>query len=159
MAKDKGGITIEPEAGNDGIVHMSAKSKILQLVVTNQVGTDVNFRCAVLGWPGPFTVDDLLHNIVSKSRTVKLVGNGSMIDITVKLADSPNPGVYSLPVAFMFRRDDDEEPFHIVKYIRYMVVDDVVTRLQPTRPYRRPKPVAIVRDPNVEIERGQPPEA
>ena len=158
MAKDKGGITIEPEAGNDGIVHMSAKSKILQLVVTNQVGTDVNFRCAVLGWPGPFKVDDLWHHIVNESKEVKLAGR-RLINFTVTIADSPNPGVYSLPVAFMFRRDDDEEPFHIVKYIRYMVVDDVVTRLQPTRPYRRPKPVALVRDPNVEIERGQPPEA
>ncbi len=132
-------------------------SKILQLTVTNQVDTEVTLQCSVLGTPGPFKVDNLIHRIVSESKAAKLAGNGQ-IDFTVKLAESANPGVYSMPVAFVFYRDN-EAPFHIVKYIRAEIVDDrdVVARLQPKTPYVRPKPVAVVYEPDVETERGEPP--
>jgi hypothetical protein len=133
---------------------MDANSKILQLTVTNQIDTDVTLQCTILGPPGPFTVDNLIHKIVSESKAAKLSGN-SGIDFTVSL-NSTNPGVYMMPVAFMFYRDG-EEPFHIVKYIRAEIVDDVVARLQPKVPYIRPKPVAIVYEPDVQTERGEPP--
>jgi hypothetical protein len=154
LTKDKCGVSILPEPDENGIVHMDTTSKILQLTVTNQVDTDVTLQCTVLGSSGPFTVDNLIHNIVSESKSAMLSGNGR-IDFTVSLS-SANPGVYSMPVAFMFYRDG-EAPFHIVKYIRAEVGDDVVARLQPKVPYVRPKPVAIVYEPDVETERGEPP--
>ena len=136
-----------------------SNSKILQLTVTNEMHTDVTLRCAVLGWPGPFKVDHAIHQIVSEAMTVHL-GGKCHIDFTVSLVKSANPGIYSFPVAFMFHRDeelDEEEPFHIVKYLRAVIVDDVVTRLQPTTPYRRQRPFAMVNDPSVATERGEPP--
>ena len=155
MTRDKGGVTIEPEPDHQGVVLMNATSKLLQLTVTNQMFTDVILRCAILGWPGPFKVDDINH-VISGSREVKLVGKGRT-NFTVTLASSPNPGVYSLPVAFVFHRDEEPEPFHIVKYIRAIIVDEVVTRLQPTRTYRRRKFFAS--NHGAEIERGVPPSA
>jgi hypothetical protein len=162
LTQDKGGISILPEPDREGIVLMS-NSKILQLTVTNEMHTDVTLRCAVLGWPGPFKVDHAIHQIVSEAMTVHL-GGKCHIDFTVSLVKSANPGIYSFPVAFMFHRDeelddelDEEEPFHIVKYLRAVIVDDVVTRLQPTTPYRRRRPFAMVNDPSVATERGEPP--
>ena len=155
MARDKGGVTIDPEPDHQGVVHMNATSKVLQLTVTNEMYTDVKLRCAVLGWPGPFKVDDI-NQIVSESKRAILPGR-SRTSFTVTLTSSPNPGVYSLPVAFVFRRDEELEPFHIVKYIRAIIVDEIVTRLRPTRPYRRRK--VFTSNHGGEIERGEPPYA
>ena len=119
------------------------------------MNTDVTLQCSVLGSTGPFKVDDVIHKIVSESKCAKLAGH-NRIDFTVTLDDSANPGVYSMPVAFSFSRDDGQ-PFHIVKYIKAEIVDDIVTSLQPTIPYVRPKPVTVVHDPAVKIERGEPP--
>lgn len=152
---DKHGIIIQPKPHKDGIVHMDVIARILQLTVINKEGTKVSLRCAILGSPGPFTVDNLIHRIVSESKTAELAGNSS-IDFTVALSDSPNPGNYLLPVAFMFNREN-EPTFHIVKYIKAEITDDVVTRLRPQTPYMRPKPVAIVHDPSIETECGEPP--
>ena len=154
LAKDKCGVSILPAHDNKGIVHMDVDSKILQLTVTNEVDTEVTLQCTILGSAGVFTVDNLIHKIVSESKAARLEGN-SQIDFTVSL-DSTNPGVYTMPVAFMFCRDN-EAPFHIVKYIAAEIVNDVVTRLQPKTPYVRPKPVTIVYEPDVETERGEPP--
>ena len=131
------------------------ESDILQLSVTNHKDTDVILQCSILGAPGPFQVDNIIHKIVSESRAVKLAGN-NRVDFTVTFAGSANPGVYSMPVAFMFYRDG-EIPFHIVKYIRAEIVDSVVTSIQAKIPYVRTKPVAVVDEPWIEIERGQPP--
>ena len=153
LTKDKGGVSIQPEADQDGLVFMEFDT--LQLTVTNHKDTIVTLQCSILGAPGPFQVDNLIHKIVSESRAVQLAGN-DQVDFTVMFAGSANPGVYSLPVAFMFYRDG-ETPFHIVKYIRAQIVDTVVTNLQAKTPYVQPKPVAIVEEPSVETERGQPP--
>ena len=152
LTKDKNGISIQPNADRDGLVYM--KSEIL-LTVTNHEDTEITFQCSILGVPGPFQVDDLIHKIASEAKPVELAGD-SRVDFTVALAGSLNPGVYSMPVAFMFYRDD-RIPFHIVKYIRAEVVDPIVTSLQPKIPYVRPKPVAIVDEPYVATEPGQPP--
>ena len=159
MTKNKGGVSILPEPDKDGIVHMNvancSHAKTLQLTVTNQMDTGVTLRCAVLGSPGPFEVDNLIHRIVTDSKAAMLAGN-DRIDFTVTLPGSANPGVYRMPVAFEFYQDS-EEPFYIVKYIVANVADDVVKRLQPTTPYVRPKPFTIVHEPDVATERGQPP--
>jgi hypothetical protein len=154
MAKDKGGVAIEPEPDREGVVHMNTTSKILQLTVKNQMNTGVILQCAVLGWLGPFQVDDP-NNIIRESRKANLTGY-RQVCFTVRLTGSQNPGIYSLPVAFVFCRDGSE-PFHIVKYIRVTIIDDVVTRLQPTRPYRRRRPFLSHSTSN--IERGEPPYA
>ena len=133
---------------------MDVDSKILQLTVTNEVDTEVTLQCTILGSPSQFTVDNLIHKIVSESKAARLAGN-DRIDFTVNL-DSDNPGVYKMPVVFTFCRDN-ETPFHIVKYITAEIVNDVVTRLRPKTPYVHPKPVAIVYEPDVETERGEPP--
>ena len=133
---------------------MDVVSRILQLTVTNEVDTEVTLQCTVLGLSGPFTVDNLINKIVSESKAARLAGNGR-IDFTVSL-DSDNPGIFLLPVAFMFYREN-EQPFHIVKYIRAEVIDPIVERLQPKTPYVRPKPVAIVYEPSVKPEPGEPP--
>ena len=153
LTKDKGGVSIQPKADQDGLVFM--ESDVLQLTVTNHKDTDVTLQCSILGAPGSFQVDNLIHKIVSESRAVQLAGN-NLVDFTVTFASSANPGVYSMPVAFMFYRDG-EMPFHIVKYIRAQIVDTVVTSVQAKIPYVHPKPVAIVDEPCVETERGQPP--
>ena len=150
MAKDKGGVTIEPKPVQEGIVYMNVMTKILKLTVTNQIDTCLIFQCAVLGWFGPFKVEDSL-NIIRESKKANLMGY-RQISFTVTLTGSPNPGVYSLPVAFMFRRGDNK-PFHIVKYIRAIIVDDIVTRLRPTRPYKRRELFYS----SGNIEHGQPP--
>jgi hypothetical protein len=159
LTKNKGGVSILPEPDKDGIVHMNvancSHAKTLQLTVTNQMDTGVTLRCAVLGSPGPFEVDNLIHRIVTDSKAAMLAGN-DRIDFTVTLPGSANPGVYRMPVAFEFYQDS-EEPFYIVKYIVANVADDVVKRLQPTTPYVRPKPLTIVHEPDVATERGQPP--
>ena len=156
LTKDKGDISIEPESNSDGIINMNASSKILKLTVINQMNTDVVLQCAILGSLGPFEVhQSLFPEIISESTPAEIRGMRQIV-FDVKLTKSPNPGIYSLPVAFRFSRDDDE-PFHIVKYIKAVIVDDVVMRLQPTRPYRRRRRVALPFDHNVLIERGEPP--
>ena len=152
MTQDKGGVSILPQPNSEGIVYMD--STILKLTVRNQMNTDVTLQCCVLGSTGPFKVEDD-RKIVSESRSAKLIGHYP-IDFTVTLDDSANPGVYSMPVAFAFSRDGGQ-PFHVVKYIKAEIVDDIVTSLQPTIPYVRPKPVTVVHDPDVKIERGEPP--
>lgn len=153
LAKDKGGVSIQPEADKDGLVYM--ESDTLQLTVTNHKDTDVTLQCSILGAPGPFHVDNIINKIVSESTAVQLAGN-NQVDFTVKFAGSANPGIYSMPVAFMFYREN-KIPFHIVKYIRAQIVDAVVTSVQAIVPYVHPKPVAVVDEPWVETERGQPP--
>ena len=153
MTRDKCGVSILPEADKEGIVYMDVNSKIMQLTVTNLIETAVTLECDVLGPSGPFKVDNLIH--VSQSEPAKLERN-QCFHVPVQLPESPNPGIYSLPVAFMFFRQD-EARFHIVKYIRAEISDEIVKRLQPVTPYKRQKPVAVVHEPGVEIERGEPP--
>ena len=156
MTKDKGGVSVEPESNSDGIVNMDVSSKILKLTVTNDVDTDLVLQCAILGSLGPFQICHSLHQEIITEATCARLGGLRQTVFDVKLAQSPNPGIYSLPIAFRFNRDYDE-PFHIVKYIKAVIVDDVVMRLQPTKPYRRRKRFALSNDRDVEIERGVPP--
>ena len=154
LAADKGLVTIEPAANEDGIVKMGVNDKILQLIVKNKSIHRVSLRCVQLGSTADFSVDDRIHKIVSEGKTAEL-GANQTIDFTVKIGSS-NPGIYCVPVAFMFRRGQDEL-FHIVKYVRAEIVDEVVQDLQPVSPYVKPKPVATVADPEVEIIPGEPP--
>ena len=156
MTKDKGGVSVEPESNSDGIISMNVSSKILKLTVINHMAADLILQCAILGSLGPFEVQHShIQEIISESMSARLGGMRQTV-FDVKLTPSPNPGIYSLPIAFRFSRDYDE-PFHIVKYIKAVIVDDVVMRLQPTRPYRRRRRVALPNDHNVLIERGEPP--
>lgn len=155
MGKDKFGISIQPEPEVDGIIYMNDNSKILQLTVSNDIEKEVKLKCIVLSSTGPFKVDHLIHRIVSESKVAVLPGNRK-IDLTVTVDDVVHPGVYLLLVAFMFSRDN-EEPFHIIKYVEARIVDDVVMRLQPEVPYVRQKRVASMYEPFVETEHGQPP--
>ena len=132
MAEDKGNVVIEPAGDDDGIVHMGVNVKLLQLTVKNESHSKVTFRCAVLGSGSDFMIDDRIHKIVSGGKLAELNGFQS-IDFTVKI-NSSNPGTYCVPAAFMFRHGQDEA-FHIVKYVKSEIVDDVVKDLQPVSPY------------------------
>ena len=120
------------------------------------MAADLILQCGILGSLGPFEVQHShIQEIITESMSARLEGMGQTV-FDVKLTTSPNPGIYSLPVAFTFSRDYDE-PFHIVKYIKAVIVDDVVMRLQPTRPYRRRKRFALPNDHGVRIEPGERP--
>lgn len=146
-------MSISPKANKEGLVFMDTATKILQVTATNELETDVELQCGVLGSAGPFVVENLSHQIVSKSIAVKLAGHGNF-NVTVKLTKSPNPGIYSVVVMFTFQRGD-EKPFHILKYVRAIIDDDVVKRLQPTSSYRHPRCPATLDD--AIIEHGEPP--
>lgn len=154
LAADKGLVTIEPPANEDGIVKMGVNVRVLQLTVKNNSINKVLLRCVHLGSATDFCVDDRIHKIVSEKKTAEL-GTLQTIDFTVKIGSS-NPGIYCVPVAFMFRRGQDEL-FHIIKYVKAEIEDEVVQDLQPVSPYVKPKPVATVADPEVEIIPGEPP--
>lgn len=143
---------MEPEADDNGIVLMKDVSKKLQLTVVNQKGSEITIQCFVLGECGPFKVDDKYH-IVSQLKKAKL-SNNERINFSVTLSDSTAPGLYNIPIMFIFINEDDTT-FHIIKYVRAVIADDVVTRLQPKSLYQ-PNAVSM-HGTYMEIERGQPP--
>ena len=138
---------------------MDVLSKILKLTVINKLDTDVVLQCSTLGMLGPFEVEHGIHKeIVQESKHERLEGKQQM-EFDVKLTKLPNPGIYSLPVAFRFiRREDKESVFYIIKYVQAAVDNDIVKEMrEQSIPYQKSKRVRIPNKSDVAIERGQPP--
>ena len=139
---------------------MNVTSKIVQLTVINKLDTDVVLTWYALGMLGPFEVEHSIHEEIFHESNCETVEGKQQMVFDVKLTKLPNPGIYSLPVAFKFtRRDlDKESVFYIIKYIQAAVDDDIVkeTREQ-SIPYQKSKRVRIPNKPDVAVERGEPP--
>ena len=155
LTKDKQDISIHPAADTNDIVNMGVTnigdSNLLKLTVRNESYCEVVMQCAVLGSISDFTIQDRRFNIVGTRSRIEMLGHGSYV-LHVKL-NSQNPGIHRVPIGFEFKREEGI-PFHIVKFIKAEATDDVVRDLQPTSPYVRPKPVAKVSDPEIEVIQG-----
>ena len=158
LTEDKGNISISPPSDN-GVIDMGSvvvgEPRKIVITVKNKSDRNYFFGCVVLGSASDFNVENSRYEFKGTSEQLSTTDlNGSQtINIPVSILEE-NPGKFHVVLAFWFKCGKGA-PFHIVKFIKVEVKDDVVNSLQPISSYQ--KRMSACHDPAAETVEGEPP--
>ena len=118
------------------VVHDPRK---IVITVKNESNRKYFFGCVVLGSASDFNYvensRDEFKDTSEQLSTTDVLNGSQTISIPVSILEE-NPGKYHVVLAFWFKSGKGD-PFHIVKFIKVEVKDDVVNSLQPISFYRK----------------------
>lgn len=117
------------------------ESKRVNLVVINKSNQTHRFACVTLGSTTDYNVENAGYEFLGKNfvNLVELAGNQSY-NVTIPVTiDERFPGIFHVVVAFWFKCNFEDNPLHIVKFIKVDYRNDMVDELLPTEPYKKPE--------------------
>ncbi|CAH1784099.1 unnamed protein product [Owenia fusiformis] len=147
LVADKEGVTItatgcDMEDGSMKFDIFENKPKVIWIQINNDEGNDVVIfkHCEMLRKIRVIQLTD--HGKVTDGyKTVEINPGGQyIVKMTVKASMI---GCYFTPLAFQFKKVQDEAGFHIVRYLAARCTNPVLESLKPTAPYKRPPRVAV----------------
>ena len=159
LTEDKGNISTLPPSDN-GVIDMGSvvvdEPREIVVTVKNESNRKYFFGCVVLGSASDFNVENSKYEFKGTSEqlsTTDVLNGFQTINIPVSILGE-NPGKFHVVLAFWFKSGKGA-PFHIVKFIKVEVKDDVVNSLQPISSYQ--KRTRACHDPAAETVEGEPP--